>query len=858
MRFFHLVFILVFFPFHLLPAQEDREPIPPMDLSVIRPTESRMYGKVVDPRTGKGVEAASVQLFMPPGGGQSPRTDSLVAGMLTRANGDFLFERIPASGRFALLVTAIGFEPVTLTVELTDSREAGRDGKRGFEKDFGNIELKPAIRELEAVTVTAQRPGLVMGIDRKIFNVEKSLVASGGTGLDVMKNIPSVSVDVDGNVLLRNSEPQVFVDGRPTILTLDQIPADNIERVELITNPSAKFDAASGAGIINIVLRKNKRIGLNGMLSAGAGTPGILNGNVNLNMREGKFNFFAIGSYNRFGGIARSQSLRQNKSNGVVEDYFNQYSRGERSRKFRSVRFGVDYFLDNRNTISFTQQFFKGNFSTSETQDQEKLDINKDLEYVGKRFSESESEFGRNNAQLNYVHKFPEQGKEFSFNVNHNWGNGNEESSILNAYFNADGSVYDEPDQVQNTGWNDSRQWTFQADFTDPDGENKKWETGLRTHLNDFSSVFRAYALDNGASQLLPISNNYKYRELTNAVYATYTNKWKTLGLQVGLRAEHSRFDGELVDSARKFGYVYPEKLERIWDALFPSAFLTRQVGEEIEMQVNYTRRIRRPNFWQLNPFVDISDPVNLRQGNPRLRPEFINSFEFNYSQGYGKNNNFLGVVYFRNNPDDITRYSDTISEAQYQQLNNAAVDPNAILNTFVNAQNTNRLGVELTLQHKFNEQFEVVPTIDMQYRKVKANVGGLNLGNEGFNWESKLILNYKTPQATQSIFKNFSIQAIGEYESPEVRAQGKSKPEYSLDLAFRKDFLRDKKANLTISINDVFNSLRFGNIFDTENFYQDSYWRRNVRSFRVSLSYRFGDADFSLRRNRDMGGEED
>ncbi|HEX5653742.1 MAG TPA: outer membrane beta-barrel family protein [Chitinophagaceae bacterium] len=840
-------------------AQEDREPTPRMDMPVLQLNENKIYGKILNNRTGKAIEAVSVQLVTvtrDSAGGSG--NDSVIAGMFTRANGDFSFGIRSSFDSLYLLISAIGYEALKMSIPVPgrdNKREQNRE--RGFEKDLGNIMLEPAIQQLGEVTVTSQRRGLVMGIDRKIFNVEKSLVASGGTGLDVMKNIPSVSVDVEGNVLLRNSEPQIFVDGRPTILTLDQIPADNIERVELITNPSAKFDAASGGGIINIVLKKNKKMGLNGLFSAGTGSPDIWNGTINLNIRQGKFNLFAIGSFNQTGGKARSQTVRTNKSNGMVEDYFNQSSQGERMRRFGSVRAGVDYFMDNRNTFSITQNLLRGKSTNREEQEQQTLDISQDLLYSGQRFSSNENIFDRYNTQLNYTHKFPQPGKELTANINYNWGKGKEAASILNNYYNPDGTSYDDPDRVSNRGSNNSDQWTFQLDFIAPRGEDHKLETGLRTFINDYHSIFDAFALANGTETKLPISNNYQYRELTNAVYFTYSNQWESWTYQLGLRAEHSKFDGELVDSARKFGYEYPDKLGRIWDALFPSLFLTKQFGEETEVQINYSRRIRRPNFWNLNPFVDISDPVNLRQGNPQLRPEFVNSFELNYSQGYGRDNNFLGVVYFRNNPGDITRYSDTISSSQYQQLNNAAVDPNAILNTFINAQATNRMGLELTLQHKWSERFEITPTIDMQYRKVKATVRNLNLSNEGFSWESKLILNYKTVMEKNSLFRNFSIQAIGEYESAEIQAQGKSRPEYSLDLAFRKDFLRDKKANLTFSISDVFNSLRFGNIYDTENFYQDSYWRRNVRTFRLVFSYRFGDADFTFRRSRDNGGDE-
>jgi outer membrane receptor protein involved in Fe transport len=334
----------------------------------------------------------------------------------------------------------------------------------------------------------------------------------------------------------------------------------------------------------------------------------------------------------------------------------------------------------------------------------------------------------------------------------------------------------------------------------------------------------------------------------------SYANKINTFGYQLGLRAEVSRFEGELIDSAKSFGYNYPASARRFLDALFPSVFLTKRVGEGTEFQLNYTRRIRRPGFWQLNPFIDINDPVNLRQGNPLLQPEFVNSFEFNYSQDY-KKGNFLGVVYYRNNLRDITRYGDTISAALYRQLNNAAIDPNAILNTFINARSTNRLGLELTLQHKFSNNFDIVPTIDMQYRKVNADA--FRLSNSGFNWDAELTTNFRFGN-TSGLLKDLGLQLVGEYESAEVTVQGRNLPQYQVDFGLRKEFLKDKKGTISFNINDIFNTQRFGSILDTEAFYQDSYRRRNVRSFRINFTYKFGKDDFKISRREERNNDID
>ncbi len=815
-------------------------------------TRKGIFGKVVESKTGKGIDAASVQVFVPMKDSFATGSDSLIAGMLTQPNGEFNFIGLPLTDTFTLRVSAQGFAENSKIIGI-DRSERSFPGM-----DIGNIRMASEADMLGSVTVVAQRPALQMGIDRKVFNVDKSITSTGGTALDVMKNIPSVTVDVEGNVQLRNSSPQIFVDGRPTILTLQQIAADDIERVELITNPSAKFDAASSGGIINVVLKKNKRAGFNGVASAGLGTPGILTGNLSLNLRQGKFNFFGSANYNRSGGLAKSESMRQNKRSGAITDYFNQQSETDRLRRFRNVRFGMDYFIDNRNTVTISQNFVNGRFANLENQDQQYFDNNFELVSTGMRTSDGSAQFNRSNTQLNFTHNFPKQGSELTADVTYNRGNGSNGSFISNYYYLPDGNPTGNPDFVRNRGENSNNQLTIQTDLVNQISENARLETGLRMFMQDNKNVYNAFSLNDNTELKLPLSTNVRYDEAVYAAYATYSNKWNKIRYQVGLRGEYSRFDGELVDSAQKFGYRLPLDIKNVADGLFPSIYLTREMGEGKEIQLNFSRRIRRPDFRQLNPFIDINDPLNISRGNPMLRPEYTNSFEFNYNQQYAAGN-FLAVLYFRNNDDDITRFSDTLTAQQYEQLNNAAISQNAILNTFVNAQFTNRMGAEFTLNHRMGN-LELIPNINLQYRKVKAVIGELNLGNEGFNWESKLMANYRFPDRSM-LLKNTSLQLSANYESREVIPQGRNREQFVTDFALKKEFLKNKAASVTLAVNDVFNTNRWGQIYDTENFYQNSYRRWNVRNFRLTFSYRFGNRDFNVfgqRERRNGGGDDD
>ncbi|MBW7839072.1 MAG: hypothetical protein H3C36_05430 [Chitinophagaceae bacterium] len=358
------------FSFLNLQAQIDREPLPDPDNSTIKvSTGKTLIGKVIELGTNKPIEAATVQLFAVKGP-EGASADSLISVVLTKANGDFRFEHIGFDS-VRVVVSSVGFSPATIASVFAPGNDQSTQ-----RQDIGNVILPREAQQLQAVVVTAATPRMKLGIDKKVFDVAQSLTSKGGTAEDVLKTIPSVSVDIDGNVQLRSGTPIIYVDGRPTILTLDQIPSDNIDKIELITNPSAKFDASSGSGIINVILKKDKRRGMNGIVSLSGGTPQLFRGNANLNLRQGKLNFFVSGGYNTSESKSKGTSDRINKVNGVVNNYFNQQSVNERERNFKSVRGGMDFFMDNRNTLTFSQGYTQGNFYNNESQEQQFLDIN--------------------------------------------------------------------------------------------------------------------------------------------------------------------------------------------------------------------------------------------------------------------------------------------------------------------------------------------------------------------------------------------------------------------------------------------------------------------------------------------------
>ncbi|MDE3212228.1 MAG: carboxypeptidase regulatory-like domain-containing protein, partial [Bacteroidota bacterium] len=367
------------------------------------------YGKVIDKNTGKPIEGASIQLsqnkFDPK---TRKRKDFVVAVMLTDKRGQFSLEKLPILSTYRLLITAIGFMPFEEKVNF--NLKMGGDMSQminAIDRDLGNIKLKQNAERLKAVVVTAEKPLMEVNIDRKVFNVAKSITSAGGTAIDVMKNIPSVNVDIDGNVTLRNATPQIFVDGRPTTLTLDQIPADEIESVEVITNPSAKYDASGGgAGILNIVLKKNTKPGYNGNIRANLDSRARFGIGANVNVKQGKINFFANTMYNERKTISSQITNRTDYIDSLTV-LLNQNDKPVSFGHFAFARVGVDYLMDNRNTLTVSGLTVGGNFSSTDL-----LNISRDST-LGLAYSHQS---GLSNSSSN--HSFHNHGGTISFKHN--------------------------------------------------------------------------------------------------------------------------------------------------------------------------------------------------------------------------------------------------------------------------------------------------------------------------------------------------------------------------------------------------------------------------------------------------------
>lgn len=805
------------------------------------PQIGRLYGKLVDAQSGKPVEYASVALL-------KQKDSSLVTGMLTKPNGDFSLENLPF-GAFTMRINFMGYttvyKKVTITPQTTD-------------QDLGNIKLRANTKVLQEVEITGQKSAFTMGIDKKVFNVDRNLVSVGGTATDVLKSVPAVNVDIDGNVTVRNASPNIFVDGKPSTLTLDQIPADAIESVELITNPSAKYDAEGMSGILNIVLKKNKKAGINGMVMAGVGTGDKYNAGGNLNVRQGKFNVFANYNINANRTIGDGTTHRTNFGgfNGTPGDtnYLFQNSDSRSQPLFQFGRFGLDYYLDNRNTISISQNIVAGDFKTSENLQSIFSNSNKAVTAMNDRVNNSNFNFRNYTTQVGFKHTYAKPNKEWSGDFNYNSSTNGRAGDFKTQSQLPDGTPMGQPVLQNNNSDGKSTFITIQTDYTNPIGKNGKLELGAKATFRDYSSIYKVYNQDTLTGKynfVDSLSNDYKYNEQIYAGYVNYANTVGNFGYQAGLRVEQYVYAGEIPSQNKKYS---PTKAA---PGFFPSLYLSQKLKHDQELQLNYSRRVNRPNFFQLIPYRDYTDPQNQREGNPNLKPEFTNSLEFSYLKNW-TNVNFLGTLYFRNTNNMISTISTPIGK-------------DTLLTQFVNANKNNSYGAELTVKNQIIKGWDLTTNVNLYQTELQVRTTKENFNNKGFSWFAKINSETKLPA-------NFTFQVNATYQAPTIAlpnnggggrgggfmmvpasAQGMIKGFSSVDVAVRKDFLKNKAASLTLSLSDVFNTRQYELDQTTPSFWQDYIRKRESRILKLQFSYRFGKFDSQLfKRNKNKKQDSD
>lgn len=822
--------------------------------------EGRVFGKVVDEQ-GKPVEFASVVLLktVMDNTTKQPK-DVMVKAQNSELNGDFSFTEVPIMGKLKLKISSIGYKnfelPVAFAMPKMEGMAPPKAGQQpdpaliakmmsAFEKDLGNLKLESDTKTLETVTVTATKALLEMDIDKKTFNVEKNIVTAGGTAVDIMRNIPALQVDIDGNVKMRNAAPTIFIDGRPTTLSLDQIPADAIEKVEVITNPSAKYDASgSMAGILNIILKKNKKNGYNGFLNAGIDRLGGSNAMGSFNVRQKKINVSLMAMNMRMRNNTEGNSERSSTiggTSGSIEQDILSKTKG----MMTFGRLGIDYNISNRTTLSAGGVLAGGKFRPSEDiWISSTSGINTS---TSNRVSESERSFKPKGLQLGIKHNFPTAGEEWSADFNYFGGTNANDAIYTTNYFSASNQLTGT--QIQkNVGSGSNQFMTLQTDYVKPFKNEVTLETGLRAQINNLQNINDNSLKAVGSEVYKNVSSASVNYDSKNSVYAAYVSvsgkAQKVFSYKVGLRAESSAYDGKLLNTGEKFSNNFPI-------SLFPSVFISKNISKTDQVQLSVTRRVNRPNFFQLIPFVDFSDSLNITRGNANLVPEFTTSGEVSYSKSKGVAT-FLASAYYKHTNNLITRYLS-------QEINpiSGKLD---LINTYINANSSINYGVEFTYTNKVQKWWDLTANVNFYNSKINTDNIDNSLATDAL-WTvlGKLNNNFNLP-------KKWVIQLSGDYQGktnlpvtqnqgfggpPMMQAQSSSQgyiePFYGVDFAVKKTFLKQDLASLTLSFNDVFRTRGNRQVSYGEGFSQSYYRLTNPQMIKLNLSIRFGKMDMSL-----------
>lgn len=785
-------------------------------------------GQIVDSLSKDVVEFANIALYR-------QRDSSLVTGTMTDAQGNFKLEKL-TPGRFYIEVKFIGYKPRVLT-GVTVSPRAPR-------VSLGSIGILSSSQDIEAVVVTGEKRMLQHNLDKKVINVDKDISSQGGTALDVLQNVPSVDVDTDGNVSLRGStNVNILIDGRPSNLTsMDELPAQMIESVEVITNPSARYDPDGLSGIINIVLKKKKEPGYNGMGSFMAGTGDKYNGSLSLNWRQDKFNFFANYDFRkmRMDTYSNSDRITMVDKNTVLDStsYLIQNQDGLRGGLFNNIRGGVDYSINSKTTLSFTASlnvrgFDNDNFSISNNSN----NYNPSVSIAERNSINRNSGLGQQYA-LNFKKTYDQPGQEWTADIYFSRMDGENESDISDIS-DKDGIA----SYIQERSFADS--WTntatLQTDYVRPIGDGGRLEAGLKGMIrkSDSDYLYDTLNIPLNLWSLDPErSNRFVYSEQIYSAYGIYSNTFadNKFSYQVGVRVEDQittsdqRSTNEKVDTSRL--------------NFFPSMHLRWEPNQKNSFQISYSRRVNRPNSFILNPFLNTSDKYNWSKGNPYLEPEFTSSIDFSYNLNYPKTK-VSASVFYRDTKNGFSRKV-------------AVIDTVTTLSTYINLSHNESYGLEGVLTQTLTKWWRINTNYSYFYTKLHGDVS--RGADEGTAWTAKFTSFF-------TIGKNIDFQINGNYRSKVISAggsgrgffmmggsQGETKEMYWIDLGARINVLKNRGA-ITLRVSDILKTqVHESNTWDT-NFTSYSEFGRDSRVLYVGFSYKIN--NYKVRREKRMENED-
>ncbi len=773
----------------------------------------RIYGKVLDAATNKPVEFVTITVL-------NAKDSQLVSGGITKGNGEFNVLQLPM-GAFKVQAKFLGYgEYRTKTVVLNMQTP---------ELDLGNIKIKPNSKSLNEVEIVGEKPTVQLAIDKKIFNVEKNITSEGGTASDALKQVPSVSVDLDGNVSLRGKgNVTILIDGKPSALlgsdpavALQNIPSAAIENIEIITNPSSKYDAQGMGGIINIVLKKDKKMGMNGSLSGGIGTNDKYNARGNINLRNNKFNVFANYSF-------RSAMRNNFESSNRILNYgqpnaFGSYSEidGRRKSTNNFLNIGADYYLDNRNTISVNANVGTFSWGGKQPNITRYTDTSGQVFKYLNRYYEDNMQPWNYGGSVDYKRKFAKPGQELSANLSYSRNDGKRSNTVITRSYNGSEQQTGVDTLQDNPASSVNQNYNFQVDYSMPVLKTGKFETGYKTQITDFTtanSPTKTY--NDGTGNVTVVDQQLKsafdYKQYVNALYANFSNTYGKFGYQAGLRVEQSNYTGNVEGTK--------DALKNKYLNLFPTAFLTYKLSTTEDLQLNYTRRINRPSFWNLFPYLNINDPQNITTGNPDLRPEFINASELTYSRMFKQGHTIIASAYVQYTTNLI------------QRVRSMPDSQGVTITKPYNLGSGLTYGAEVTAKFQLNKWWDATLNANLYRNEINGSNIDPYLNNSGYSWFAKAITNVKLPYAT-------SLQFTGEYQAPAIVAQGKTQEVYSIDAGLKKDFYKGL-ASLTFNVSDIFNTRKNITIFDNAGYYQYNYRKPETRIANLTLSIRFANKE--------------
>lgn len=788
--------------------------------------KSTINAIVVDAVTNEPVIGASASLLR-----QSDKT--FVLGAQSDIQGKLLFSEV-AVGSYALRITYVGMQDIIReSIEITETENL----------NLGVIKLTSDGKVIQEVVVEGRAPAMKLGIDKKVFDASQSLVSAGGSATDLLQNVPTIQVDMDGSVNLRgSSNVKILIDGKESAMAgsdvnslLQSLPANAIDKVEIITNPSSKYDAEGQSGIINIILKKNIRTGLNGNVTLSGGSYNNYMAGVTLNYRDRKFNYFGSYNFNRRHSVG--SGLRDNyylNNNSQINNSEESFRKGINN----TISLGADYFINDKTTIGVS-----GDISIRDNNRGEDLVYtyfnHPELSGTSTRLNrQEESDLGYD-LNLDFTRKFHKVGHELTANFSY----GKDTEDGINNFTQDYTANIPTSGRINNTS-EDGTLINMQVDYVLPFSDEHKFEAGYRTFIRKSFDTQFSDTLDTEDGLYYPdysISNDF---DMTNSVHAAYFNYQNRLsnriGYQIGLRAEQT--DLTTVYYAKDPSLPANELATEgglDYFRLYPSLFLTYDVGQDGDkVQLSYTRRVERPRGWQVNPFPDVSDEMNRRQGNPDLLPEDIHSLEASFAKSYSRWN-FISTAYYRRMNDVMQPYIYFVD------------DRSVTYSKWENLTNSNVAGLELIAKVNIKNWWDVTWNGNLFYNKYEGNSEFNIEEQEGVNWNTNVNTNLRFPNS-------WSMQLRGDYRAPRVMAQGKMKSMTGVDVAVKKEFM-NKRANLSLNVRDVFDTRRFGATTETPQIRSTFEHRWMKRMFTLSFSYRFGFQDLNKKRdNNSQGGEED